>query len=40
MAELVEFRDVNPEVKGSNPALVNFSLFTPNNVLEIVQQFP
>ena len=27
MAKLVERRHVNPEVVGSNPALVNFSLF-------------
>ena len=30
LAQLVEHRHVNPEVAGSNPALVNFSLFIQN----------
>ena len=30
LAQLVEHRHVNPEVAGSNPALVHFSLFIQN----------
>ena len=30
LAQLVERRHVNPEVAGSNPALVDFSWFIPN----------
>ena len=30
IAQLVEPRHINPEVAGSSPALVNFSLFIPN----------
>ena len=30
LAQLVERRHVNPEVSGTNPALVNFSLFIQN----------
>ena len=28
-AQLVEHKDINPEVSGSSPAAVNFSLFNP-----------
>ena len=37
IAQLVEPRHVNPEVAGSSPALVNFSLFIQNFIWKCTQ---
>ena len=40
MNKLVERRHVNPEVAGSNPALVNLYLFIQNVSKNVPSQFP
>ena len=40
IAQLVEPRHVNPEVAGSSPALVNFSLFIQIYLKSVPSQFP
>ena len=40
LAQLVEPRHVNPEVAGSSPALVNFSLFVQIYLKSVPSQFP
>ena len=40
LAQLVERRHLNPEIAGSNPALVNLSLFIKNVSKVVPSQFP
>ena len=39
LAQLVDCRSVNPEVAGSNHALVNLSLFIKKNYKNVPSQF-